>query len=177
MSTDAIRFFAATDVGNVREHNEDNFLVDKKLSLFMVADGMGGHAAGEVASAIAVRTIHEEIKRERELLTDFVNGARGASRVTNKDILALMEHAVQRACSRIHEEAEIDSAKRGMGTTLSALLILGTRGFIAHVGDSRIYLSRAGTVQQITDDHTVFNELIKRGKLTKEQIEKVGHKN
>ena len=61
MSTEAIRFFAATDVGCVREHNEDNFLVDKKLSLFMVADGMGGHAAGEVASAIAVRTIHEEI--------------------------------------------------------------------------------------------------------------------
>ena len=177
MSTDAIRFFAATDVGCVREHNEDNFLVDKKLSLFMVADGMGGHAAGEVASAIAVRTLHEEIKRERELLTDFVNGARGASRVTNKDILALLEHAVQRACSRIHEEAENDPAKRGMGTTLSALLILGTRGFIAHVGDSRIYLSRAGTVQQITEDHTVFNELIKRGKLSKEQIDKIGHKN
>ncbi len=177
MSTDAIRFFAATDVGCVREHNEDNFLVDKKLSLFMVADGMGGHAAGEVASAIAVRTIHEEIKRERDLLNDFVTGARGASRVTNKDVLALMEHAVQRACSRIHEEAQNDPAKRGMGTTLSALLILGTRGFIAHVGDSRIYLQRGGVVQQITEDHTVFNELIKRGKLTKEQIEKVGHKN
>lgn len=177
MSTDTIRFFAATDVGCVREHNEDNFLVDKKLSLFMVADGMGGHAAGEVASAIAVRTIHEEIKRERDLLTDFVAGARGASRVTNKDILALMEHAVQRACSRIHEEAQADAAKRGMGTTLSCLLILGSRGFIAHVGDSRIYLARGGTVQQITEDHTVFNELIKRGRLTQEQIEKVGHKN
>ena len=174
---DAIRFFAATDVGNVREHNEDNFLVDKKLSLFIVADGMGGHAAGEVASAIAVRTIHEEIKRERELLTDFIAGARGASRVTNKDILALMEHAVQRACSRIHEEAQNDVAKRGMGTTLSALIILGTRGFIAHVGDSRIYMARGGGVQQVTEDHTVFNELIKRGKLTLEQIEKVGHKN
>ncbi len=177
MSTEAIRFFAATDVGNVREHNEDNFLVDKKLSLFMVADGMGGHAAGEVASAICVRTIHEEVKRERDMLTDFVAGARGASRVTNKDILALMEHAVQRACSRIHEEAQTDPQKRGMGTTLSSLLILGTRGFIAHVGDSRIYLLRGGTVQQITEDHTVFNELIKRGKLTREQIEKVGHKN
>lgn len=177
MSMDAIRFFAATDVGCVRDHNEDNFLVDKKLSLFMVADGMGGHAAGEVASAIAVRTIHEEIKRERDLLSDFVSGARGASRVTNKDVLALMEHAVQRACSRIHEEAEIDPAKRGMGTTLSALLILGTRGFIAHVGDSRIYLKRAGAVQQITEDHTVLNELLKRGKLTREQIDKVGHKN
>jgi len=177
MSMDAIRFFAATDVGNVREHNEDNFLVDKKLSLFMVADGMGGHAAGEVASAIAVRTIHEEVKRERDLLADFVAGARGASRVTNKDVLALLEHAVQRACSRIHEEAQNDAQKRGMGTTLSALLILGTRGFIAHVGDSRIYLSRGGQVQQVTEDHTVFNELIKRGKLSREQIEKVGHKN
>ncbi|HSO31230.1 MAG TPA: Stp1/IreP family PP2C-type Ser/Thr phosphatase, partial [Labilithrix sp.] len=177
MSTDAIRFFAATDVGNVREHNEDNFLVDKKLSLFMVADGMGGHAAGEVASAIAVRTIHEEIKRERDLLLDFVAGARGASRVTNKDVLALMEHAVQRACARIHEEAQADPQKRGMGTTLSALIVLGTRGFIAHVGDSRIYMERGGTVQQVTEDHTVFNELIKRGKLTREQIDKVGHKN
>ncbi len=177
MSTDAIRFFAATDVGNVREHNEDNFLVDKKLSLFVVADGMGGHAAGEVASAIAVRSMHEEIKRERELIADFVAGARGASRVTNRDILALMEHAVQRACSRIHEEAQADASKRGMGTTLSALLVLGPRGFIAHVGDSRIYLARGGTVQQITEDHTVFNELIKRGKLTPEQIEKVGQKN
>lgn len=177
MSTDAIRFFAATDVGNVRDHNEDNFLVDKKLSLFMVADGMGGHAAGEVASAIAVRTVHEEVKRERDLLADFLSGARGASRVTNKDILALLEHAVHRACSRIHEEAQSDPSKRGMGTTLSVLLILGTRGFIAHVGDSRIYLSRGGAVQQVTEDHTVFNELIKRGKLTLEQIEKVGHKN
>ena len=177
MSSEAIRFFAATDVGNVREHNEDNFLVDKKLSLFMVADGMGGHAAGEVASAIAVRTIHEEIKRERELLTDFVAGSRGASRVTNKDILALLEHAVQRACSRIHEEAQADPQKRGMGTTLSCLLILGGRGFIGHVGDSRIYMVRGGAVQQVTEDHTVFNELIKRGKLSKEQIEKVGHKN
>ena len=177
MSSDAIRFFAATDVGNVREHNEDNFLVDKKLSLFMVADGMGGHAAGEVASAIAVRTIHEEVKRERDLLADFVSGARGSARVTNKDVLALMEHAVHRACARIHEEAQADPEKRGMGTTLSALIILGTRGFIAHVGDSRIYMERGGTVQQVTEDHTVFNELVKRGKLTREQIDKVGHKN
>ena len=62
---ESIRFYAATDVGKVRDHNEDNFLVDKKLALFVVADGMGGHAAGEVASAIAVRTVHEEIKKER----------------------------------------------------------------------------------------------------------------
>jgi serine/threonine protein phosphatase PrpC/CRP-like cAMP-binding protein len=174
---DAIRFYAATDVGKVRDHNEDNFLVDKKLALFIVADGMGGHAAGEVASAIAVRTVHEEIKREKELLDDYVSGATGASKVTPKDLIALLEHAVQRACSKIHEEASVDAAKRGMGTTLSALLVVGHQGFIAHVGDSRIYLSRDGRVQQLTEDHTVYNELIKRGKLTREQIEKVQQKN
>lgn len=177
MSTDTLRFFAATDVGLVREHNEDNFLVDKKLSLFIVADGMGGHAAGEVASAICVRTVHEEIKREADLLADYVSGARGAAHVSTPQILALLEQAVQRACSKIHQEAQADPEKRGMGTTLSALLVLGTRGFIAHVGDSRIYLSRGGSTQQITEDHTVFNELIKRGRLTPEQIEKVTHKN
>jgi len=174
---DSIRFYAATDVGKVRAHNEDNFLVDKKLALFIVADGMGGHAAGEVASAIAVRTVHEEIKREKELLDDYASGATGTSKVTPRDVVALLEHAVQRACSKIHEEARIDAAKRGMGTTLSALLVVGHQGFIAHVGDSRVYLSRGGKIQQLTEDHTVFNELIKRGKLTREQIDKVQQKN
>src|SRR5580692_9634449 len=174
---DSIRFYAATDVGKVRDHNEDNFLVDKKLGLFIVADGMGGHAAGEVASAMAVRAVHEEIKREKEMLDDYVAKSTGANKVTPKDIVALLETAVQRACSKIHEEALSDTSKRGMGTTLSAVLVLGAQGFIGHVGDSRIYLSRTGHVQQVTEDHTVYNELIKRGKLTKEQIEKVAQKN
>ena len=173
---DSLRFYAATDVGRVREHNEDNFLVDKKVALFIVADGMGGHAAGEVASAIAVRTVHEEIKRERELLDDYVSGATGGNKVTRRDVVALMEHAVQRACSKIHEEASLDPTKRGMGTTLSALLVLGHQAFIGHVGDSRIYLARSGRIQQVTEDHTVHNELIKRGKLTREQIDRVQQK-
>jgi PPM family protein phosphatase len=175
--SDSIRFHAATDIGKVRDHNEYNFLVDKKLALFIVADGMGGHAAGEVGSAIAVRTVHEEIKRETELIDDYVSGATGASKVTPKDIVALVDNAVQRACSKVHEEALSDAAKRGMGTTLSVLLVVGNQGFIAHVGDSRIYLARDGRIQQVTEDHTVYNELIKRGKLTREQIEKVQQKN
>src|SRR5690349_19876063 len=133
-----IHFFAATDVGRVRDHNEDNFLVDKKLGLFVVCDGMGGHAAGEVASALAVRTMHEEIRREKDLLDDYVSGATGGNKVTQKDIIALIEHAVTQACSKINEEARVDPRKRGMGTTLSALLALGNQGFIGHVGDSRI---------------------------------------
>lgn len=170
--TDNISFYAATDVGRLRDHNEDNYLVDKKLSLFVVADGMGGHAAGEVASALAVRIIHEELKRDAAAIEDAAPLMRGT-----KQILVLLEHAVQKACARIHEEAKADANKRGMGTTLSALLIAGSHGFIAHVGDSRIYLLREGRIQQVTEDHTVYNELVKRGKLTKDQIEKVAQKN
>jgi serine/threonine protein phosphatase PrpC/CRP-like cAMP-binding protein len=168
-----IRFSASTDVGKLRDHNEDNYLVDKKLCLFVVADGMGGHAAGEVASALAVRIIHEELRKERETIEAAGAQSRGGART----ILSLLEQAVQRACAKIHEEARADAAKRGMGTTLSALLFAGSHGYIAHVGDSRIYLLRDGRIQQVTEDHTVFNELIKRGKLTREQIEKVAQKN
>ena len=174
---ESIQFHAATHVGRVRDHNEDNYLVDKKLALFMVADGMGGHAAGEIASALAVRTIHEEIKKEKSLLDDFNAGATGAARVSVKEVLNLLEYAVQRACARICEEARKDTSKHGMGTTLSLLLVAGNRGFIAHVGDSRIYMMRGEHSRQITEDHTVFNELIKRGKLTRDQIEKVAQKN
>src|SRR5262245_11700377 len=169
-----IQFYAATDVGRMRDHNEDNYLVDKKLALFVVADGMGGHAAGEIASALAVRIIHEELKSHRDVI-DAQSEA--GTRTANKQILGFLEQAVQRSCARIHEEAKADTTKRGMGTTLSALLIAGSHGFIAHVGDSRIYLLRDGRIQQVTEDHTVFNELIKRGKLTREQIEKVAQKN
>ncbi len=171
-----IQFYASTDVGRVRDHNEDNFLVDKKLALSIVADGMGGHAAGEVASALAVRIIHEEVKKSREIIEKY--GREGVSgRSSAKEILGILEVAVQRACARIHDEAKQDANKRGMGTTLSALLIVASHGFIAHVGDSRIYLLREGKVQQITEDHTVYNELVKRGKLTRDQIEKVAQKN
>ena len=177
MGTDSLRFYAATDVGRVRDHNEDNFLVDKKVGLFMVCDGMGGHAAGEVASALAVRTVHEEIRREKELIEDYLLHSTGAKKVTARDIVHLIEHAVHRACARIHEEALADNAKRGMGTTLSALLVLGHQAFIGHVGDSRIYMVRDGKVQQVTEDHTVINELIKRGRMSREDIDKLGHKN
>jgi PPM family protein phosphatase len=175
-SSDTIQFYATTDVGRVRDHNEDNFLVDKKLALSIVADGMGGHAAGEVASALAVRIIHEEVKKHREIIDKYTD-ERVSARIGSKEILGLLEMAVQRACARINDEAKADTNKRGMGTTLSSLLIVGSYGFIAHVGDSRIYLLREGNVQQITEDHTVYNELIKRGKLTREQIDKVAQKN
>jgi serine/threonine protein phosphatase PrpC/CRP-like cAMP-binding protein len=161
-------------VGRVRDHNEDNFLVDKKLNLFVVCDGMGGHAAGEVASSMAARCVRDHIAAERARLHEFEQGHGGTTR---KDVLRVFEAAVQTACAKIHEAGLADESKRGMGTTLDALVIVGTRGFIAHVGDSRIYLNRQGSVHQLTEDHSLINELLKRGRLTRDQIEKVQYKN
>lgn len=172
-----IRFGARTDVGKKREHNEDNFLVDKKLSLFVVCDGMGGHAAGEIASAVAVRTLHEELKKEQDLLDDYLKEGTGAARVTRRDILNMLSFAVNRASGRVHAEALKDTSRRGMGTTLVAILFLGTQAFVVHVGDSRIYLLRNGVLEQITEDHNVYNELVRRKKLTREQAEELAPKN
>src|SRR5687768_175610 len=105
-ATDGLRFWPLTDVGKVRDHNEDSFLVDKKLNLFVVADGMGGHAAGEVASRMAVHTVRDALARERETLHAFEQGHGGVSR---KDILRLLESSVQLACSAVHLEAAKDS--------------------------------------------------------------------
>ncbi len=159
-----LSFWAATDVGKKREANEDNFLVDKKLSLFVVADGMGGHASGEVASQMAVHELRTAIDAGRDAIERFGKGDRQAQ----QDILNLLEHAVQSACQAIYLKGQAEPEKRGMGTTTSALLIAGDRGFIAHVGDSRIYLLRAGQVIQLTEDHSLVNELIRRGRVTKE---------
>ncbi|HEX4341084.1 MAG TPA: Stp1/IreP family PP2C-type Ser/Thr phosphatase [Polyangiaceae bacterium] len=174
---DRIDFAALTDVGRKREHNEDNFLVDKKLSLFVVCDGMGGHAAGEVASALAVRTVHDELKKEKTLLDDYATGKKGGDLVTKRDILNALEFAVNRASSKIHSEATKDERKRGMGTTIVGILFAANQAFIVHVGDSRVYLLRDSVLEQVTEDHNVYNELLKRKKMTREQIEKLAPKN
>src|SRR6187401_1028924 len=128
-----VRFSALTDVGKKREHNEDNFLVDRKLGLYVVCDGMGGHAAGEVASAIAVRTFHEEIKREHELIADYVAQKSGGDRVSKRDIINMLEFAVNRASNRVHSEAVKDTTKRGMGTTLVSVMFASNQAFVTYV--------------------------------------------
>ncbi|GMV39392.1 MAG: hypothetical protein AMXMBFR64_11080 [Myxococcales bacterium] len=157
-----VQFAARTDVGRVRQHNEDNFLVDRKYQLYIVADGMGGHACGEVASATAVNVIRENILKNREILEEF---EQGDPSVTRRDILALLEHSVQHACYRIFEKGLANPRQRGMGTTVSMMLVAGGRGFVAHVGDSRVYLVRQGQVHQLTEDHSLLNELLKHGKV------------
>src|SRR5580765_8407826 len=163
-----LSFWAATDVGKKREMNEDNFLVDKKLSLFIVADGMGGHASGEVASQLAVHEFRAAVEASKETIERY---ASGDASVRPQEILTILEAAVQGAGSTIYQKGQAEPEKRGMGTTTSALLIAGDRGFIAHVGDSRIYMLRAGQVVQLTEDHSLVNELIRRGRVTKEGFE------
>jgi PPM family protein phosphatase len=163
-----LSFWAATDVGKKRETNEDNFLVDKKLSLFVVADGMGGHASGEVASQLAVHEFRNAVDAGRDPVERF---AKADAAVRPQEILSLLENAVQTAGQVIYQKGQAEPEKRGMGTTCSALLIAGDRGFIAHVGDSRIYMLRAGQVVQLTEDHSLVNELIRRGRVTKETFE------
>jgi serine/threonine protein phosphatase PrpC/CRP-like cAMP-binding protein len=167
--------FAQTSVGRVREHNEDSFLVDEELGLFAVADGMGGHAAGEIASRLALETFRRLVSENRTRIEASVIDP--GSREARRDVLQLLEEATHAACAAVHDEGQKDEAKRGMGTTLCALLIAGSHGFIAHVGDSRIYLIRAERTHQLTQDHTLQNELLKRGRLSAEEISRVKQKN
>lgn len=172
-----LTFAAATDVGRQRSHNEDNFLIDKKLRLFLVADGMGGHAAGEVASSIAVHEIRDAVNKSKDLI-DRYRAEHPA--VQAYEILQVLEHAIQTACGVVHSRAQAEADKRGMGTTATVLLIAGLgdklHGFIAHVGDSRVYLTRQSQSHILTEDHSLMNELIRRGKLTRDQIEQSPYK-
>lgn len=172
-----LTFAAATDVGRQRNHNEDNFLIDKKLRLFLVADGMGGHAAGEVASSITVHEIRDAVNNNRDLIDRYRVDHPG---VQAYEILQVLEHAIQAACGAVHQRAQDEPDKRGMGTTATVLLIAGgsdqLRGFIAHVGDSRVYLARQNQCHVLTEDHSLMNELVRRGKLNREQIESSPYK-
>lgn len=174
-----VAFWAATDVGRVRDHNEDNFLADRNLGLFAVADGMGGHAAGEVASTLAVQTLRTFLNAHRDVL-ELARGLSAESEEleeAQRRVLSLLEDAVHRASQEIWRAAQLDEAKRGMGTTLSALLLGEHFGYIAHVGDSRIYLLRMGEVQQLTEDHSLVNALLKEGRLKPEDVPNVDFKN
>src|SRR3954464_12908911 len=170
----SLRSHARTDVGRVRDHNEDNFLVDRKIGLFVVADGMGGHASGEVASAVAVHALREALKKDADFIEDFLKDDKS---VRPEDIKNLLDAALRAANLAVFNEARADPEKRGMGTTMSALMLLNAHGFIAHVGDSRVYMVRGGEVRMLTEDHSVLNELKRRGKLKPELLEKMQIKN
>src|SRR4051812_5791612 len=177
-----VRVFGQTDVGQVREHNEDNYLVadltrktrsfdptavhvlGRSGAVFGVCDGMGGAAAGEVASQLAVDIIYDRLSQAK--------APRGREELARR-----LVKAVQDAGVRIFGEARADRSRRGMGTTSTVATLIDDRLFLAQVGDSRAYLLRDGELTQITRDQSLVNQLIEAGQLTEEEAETFEHNN
>jgi PPM family protein phosphatase len=151
---------AATDRGRVRPANEDSVLADPKAGILIVADGMGGHAAGEVASDLAVRTISEGL---REAL---------AADPGLPELPSLLRQVIERANLAIRERAAGDLSLRGMGTTLAMAVARGGRLWLAHVGDSRAYLLRNGQIRRLTEDHSLVAQMVRAGQITLEESRK-----
>ena len=169
-----IEAYPLSDTGPVREHNEDSWTVDMESGLFVVADGMGGHAAGEVASRIAVETVTEilletEDPDETRLLV--------AMEDPGDKLRERLRYAMNQASLRIRKAVEVQPTFSGMGTTLVVLLVEGNQAHIAHVGDSRAYLFREGNLQRLTRAHTVVQQEVDAGRLTPELARVVPHKN
>lgn len=158
----------ATDVGMVRPHNEDTAHVDDDGAFFIVADGMGGHAAGEVASEMAVATVRSKLEASRAQIAEFASAPTDAGR---RSLVQLLQDAVLSAHQAVFQRGSTEEDKNGMGTTLDVLLISGTEAFIAHVGDSRTYLVREGKASQLTTDHTYAEVMVIEGKLTVEEAQ------
>jgi protein phosphatase len=155
-----VRLFAwgVSDVGRKRDHNEDSYLVAPPIGLFAVADGMGGHQAGEKASRMAIEIVEREVK-----------DASDAKSLDGDAAGQAIKTAAQRAGAAIFDAAQADPEMSGMGTTLTALLLRGGRAHVAHVGDSRCYLYRDGKCQQLTDDHSWVSEQVRAGLLSQEE--------
>jgi serine/threonine protein phosphatase PrpC len=178
-----VRVFGRTDVGQIREHNEDNFLVadltrrtrslmegdreqpvGERGTLLGVCDGMGGAAAGEVASQLAVDIIYEKL-------------VQGDSPRHHDDLARRLVLAVEEAGIRIFNEARADRTRRGMGTTCTIAALMDARLFVAQVGDSRAYVLRGDKFTQVSRDQSLVNQLIEAGQLTEEEAETFEHNN
>jgi PPM family protein phosphatase len=178
-----VRLFGRTDVGQIREHNEDNFLVadltrksrslmesdrvqnvSERGTLLGVCDGMGGAAAGEVASQLAVDIIYEKLTQ-------------GDPPLNHDDLARRLVNSVEEAGGRIFGEARADRTRRGMGTTSTIAALLDARLFVAQVGDSRAYVLRGDKFVQVSRDQSLVNQLIEAGQLTEEEAETFEHNN
>lgn len=169
-----VRSHARTDIGRFRQTNEDAHFRDDSLGLYIVADGMGGHAAGEVASAEAVDAIHGMIRRGIAALGD---PAEPMTEQKARAACRLMEGAIQGATYMVFAISQFEHDKTGMGTTITAALLLGDALVIGQVGDSRVYQIREYSACQITEDHTLIAWQIKQGLLSPEEARHSPHKN
>jgi protein phosphatase len=170
-----LRSVAMTDRGRRRPLNEDAFERDDALGLYVVADGVGGHAKGEIASRESVEQIHGFMRQGRSAVTALLGEPALAEH--RESVRRLLESAVQSACYMVYGLAELDPAQKGMSTTISALLLAGVHGFVAQVGDSRVYRIRDGVSQQLTEDHTLVNYKLKQGLISEAEARTMKGKN
>jgi protein phosphatase len=169
-----VRFAGETDVGRKRDHNEDSVYLPEEERLAIVADGMGGHASGEVASQLAVDTIVKYFHdtADQQPLTWPYKVDRGLRADQNR-----LGTSIMLANLEIHELGQREASKKGMGTTVVATYFLDDTMLIGHVGDSRVYRYRDGKLTQLTEDHSLINDYIKMKRVTAEEAEDWPHKN
>jgi serine/threonine protein phosphatase PrpC len=168
---------ARSDVGRKRQINEDAFFRDDERGFYVVADGVGGHNKGEIASREAVEQLRMWVFGASRDLDRLVERIHAGDTECVWEIRRLLESGVKSACYMVFGMAELDPEKKGMSTTLSALLIRAGLAFAVHVGDSRVYRVRRNSVLQITEDHTLINYKVKHGMMTKQEAEKAAGKN
>ena len=167
MSSFDIEFAAVTDIGKIREKNEDNVLISSALGLGVVADGMGGHSAGEIASNIAVCVLAETIRKINQAQLKIPSTFLPKLDETGRKILM----AANLANAAIYSTAQSSSVYRMMGTTMTGVLFDKDCATAVHVGDSRLYLFRNDKIVQITTDHSLAMEHVRRGLLTRQQAD------
>jgi PPM family protein phosphatase len=166
-----------TDVGRVRDHNEDSLVLDAPRSFFMVADGVGGGAAGEVASRTAVEIVHKRVSEYIDRLGQpAMSGSHPAAPQIQGETRTCLDRAINEACEAIYTRSQNEIRCRGMATTAVALQVLGNSGVIGHVGDSRLFMVRQGQIYQVTEDHTLVQQLLQTGVLTPQEARDFPHK-
>ena len=165
---------ARTDVGMKREHNEDSFLVNEDLGLYLVCDGMGGHAGGETASRLAAQTVERELLSAK-LRTDDPFAAEAP--LAETPLAGALREAIEGACAAVFRTSRRNPELAGMGTTCISLILHGAQALVGHVGDSRAYLVRDGDVHQLSDDHSLVNEQVRAGLLSEEEAKQSRLKN
>ncbi len=171
-----MNYFASTDIGNYREQNEDFYYAGQNL--FVVADGMGGHAAGEVASKIAVETFTNNFFKNIQPVLDAVKNIflennlenSPSNNVENNLIYNLLSSSIELANKEVFKLASSHPEYLGMGTTFTACYILNNKAYIIHVGDSRVYLKNKDSFKLLTQDHTVVWQMYKKGLITYDEI-------
>lgn len=168
MSHFDIEFAAVTDIGKIREKNEDNVLISSDLGLGVVADGMGGHSAGEVASNIAVSVLAETVRKVNEGKLKIPDTFLPKLNFAERKMLM----AANLANMAIYSTAQSSNVYRMMGTTMTGVVFNNDNAIAVHVGDSRLYLFRDGKIVQITTDHSLANEQVRRGLLTRAEADR-----